>query len=213
MSHHSSGGGGNATECKMTMLFNTHTIDACFLTADWHIKNEGMFAATCIGVLLLVVVLEAARRLGKEYDDFLARSWQRRAAEAAEARRLARDKDPEGGRLAAAALGACQPTAAGAALLAPAEYATFRATPPQQLVRAVLHAVTFGLAYIVMLIAMYYNVILLVMIVLGAGIGKFFCDWMTRTILIDGGGPAGGGATAAGPAKAVGVEEPSVCCG
>ncbi|EJT73602.1 hypothetical protein GGTG_07458 [Gaeumannomyces tritici R3-111a-1] len=147
MSHHSSGGGGNATECKMTMLFNTHTIDACFLTADWHIKNEGMFAATCIGVLLLVV------------------------------------------------------------------YATFRATPPQQLVRAVLHAVTFGLAYIVMLIAMYYNVILLVMIVLGAGIGKFFCDWMTRTILIDGGGPAGGGATAAGPAKAVGVEEPSVCCG
>lgn len=41
MSHHtSSGGSGDAAECKMTMLFNTHTIDACFLTADWHIRNE-----------------------------------------------------------------------------------------------------------------------------------------------------------------------------
>ncbi|KLU88240.1 hypothetical protein MAPG_07227 [Magnaporthiopsis poae ATCC 64411] len=51
--NHATGGSGDAAACKMTMLFNTYTIDACFLTSDWHIKNEGMFAATCIGVLLL----------------------------------------------------------------------------------------------------------------------------------------------------------------
>ncbi|TLD30659.1 hypothetical protein PspLS_01803 [Pyricularia sp. CBS 133598] len=206
MSHHSSGGGGDMSTCKITMMFNTHTIDACFLTPEWHITNNGMFAATCIGVMLLVVLLEFTRRLGKEYDEFLARQFQRQAAAVGSARQMARDRDPEG-----RVPNPCAPPPPPI----PSEYVTFRATALQQFIRAVLHALTFGLAYIVMLIAMYYNVILLVMIVLGAGIGKFFCDWMTRTLLVDGVPgveTSAPGATKEG-ANVKGVEEPSVCCG
>ncbi|TLD04778.1 uncharacterized protein PgNI_09149 [Pyricularia grisea] len=208
MSHHSSSSDSDMSECKMTMMFNTYTIDACFLTEDWHITNNGMFAATCIGVMLLVVLLEFTRRLGKEYDEFLARQFQRQAAAVGSARQTARDRDPEGRVVLP---NPCAPPPPPI----PSEYVTFRATALQQFIRALLHALTFGLAYIVMLIAMYYNVILLVMIVLGAGIGKFFCDWMTRTLLVD--GVPGVEVSAPGAAKegasAKGVEEPSVCCG
>lgn len=53
-----------------------------------------------------------------------------------------------------------------------------RATALQQGVRAILHAVLFGLAYIIMLIVMAANGYMIISIVLGAGVGKFFCDWL-----------------------------------
>lgn len=34
-------------------------------------------AATCIGLFLLTIVLEAVRRVGKEYDGFILRQFQR----------------------------------------------------------------------------------------------------------------------------------------
>ena len=55
------------------MLWNWHTIDACFLTSSWHIKSYAMFACTCIGVVLLVVAVEFLRRVVKEYDAYLIR--------------------------------------------------------------------------------------------------------------------------------------------
>lgn len=55
---------------------------------------------------------------------------------------------------------------------------TRRATALQQATRAILHAVLFGLAYIVMLIVMAANGYMIISIILGAGVGKFFCDWL-----------------------------------
>jgi copper transporter 1 len=57
-----------------------------------------------------------------------------------------------------------------------------RVTPLQQPARAVLHAVTFGLAYIIMLLAMYFNGYIFLSLVVGAGLGKFLCDWLEVTI-------------------------------
>lgn len=143
------------------MLWNWYTIDACFLSPSWHIKSHGAFAATCIGIAALVVVLEFFRRIGKEYDALIVRQYKRNLAAQAASTRTQSDASCEDHELA---------------------YATFRATPHQQMVRAVLHAVVFGLAYIVMLLAMYYNGYIIISIIMGAGIGKFLCDWMVVKI-------------------------------
>lgn len=119
-----------------------------------------MFAASCIGVAALVVALEFFRRIGKEYDALIVRQFKRnlnvRAAGFRSQSSLNESSEPP--------------------------FATFRATPLQQLIRSTLHAVVFGLAYIVMLLAMYYNGFIIISIILGAGIGKFLCDWMVVQI-------------------------------
>nr|ADY16704.1 hypothetical protein [Penicillium aethiopicum] len=149
--------GSSSSSCKVSMLFNFHTIDACFLSTGWQIKNNGMFAATCIGTILLVVLVEFCRRIGREYDNFLTRQFERQAAHGTFAKKF------ESARTAV----------------------TFRATPLQQLTRSVIHAVTFAGAYITMLLAMYFNVYVIICIFIGAGLGKFLCDWMVVTVGID----------------------------
>ncbi|CRK48122.1 hypothetical protein BN1723_001379 [Verticillium longisporum] len=78
----------------------------------------------------------------------------------------------------------------------------FRASPVEQLIRAVLHTTFFGLAYIIMLLAMYYNGYIIISILLGAGLGKFLCDWLVYKV-----------ETGAATQQAKGVEEPTGCCG
>ncbi|KAJ6020510.1 hypothetical protein N7540_006014 [Penicillium herquei] len=48
-------------------------ISVSFLTHSWHIRSSGIFAGSCIGVILLVILLEGLRRLGREYDAFIFR--------------------------------------------------------------------------------------------------------------------------------------------
>lgn len=157
------------------MLWNWYTIDACFLSSSWHITNTGMFAASCIGVIVLVMAVEFLRRLGKEYDALILRQARRRFA-----------------HQFADAKGFDKPVVA------------FRATLLQQLIRAVIHALTFAGAYIVMLLAMYFNGYIIISIFIGAGLGKFICDWLVVDIQVDQGGGVQG---------QKGIEEPSVCCG
>ncbi|KAF0316515.1 Copper transport protein ctr4 [Colletotrichum sp. SAR11_59] len=176
----------SSADCKMSMLWNWYTVDACFLAESWQIKNAGMFAASCIGVGLLTVFLEVFRRLGKEYDALVQRQFQARAAELQA--RIPKETN------------CCDPPA----VVAP-QTLVFRASPLQQFIRSIIHAATFGLAYIVMLLAMYYNGYLIISIIIGAGLGKFLCDWLVCRITLD-------APTAPGP-KAPGIEEPSVCCG
>ncbi|CAK7215170.1 Copper Transporter integral membrane protein that functions in high affinity copper transport [Sporothrix bragantina] len=60
--------------CKISMLWNWNTIDTCFIAKSWHVRSRGIFAGSCIGVVLLVMTLEALRRAVKEYDRYLVRS-------------------------------------------------------------------------------------------------------------------------------------------
>jgi copper transporter 1 len=124
------------------MLWNWDSIDTCYLTSSWHITNNGMFAASCIGAAILSIMLEALRRVNRSYDAYILSQLS--------ALNTANDYKP----------------------------VTRRATALQQGVRAVLHAVLFGLAYIVMLIVMAANGYMIISIIIGAGIGKFFCDWL-----------------------------------
>ena len=71
-----------------------------------------------------------------------------------------------------------------------------RATPIQQAIRAILHAAVFGVAYILMLLAMYFNGYIILAIFIGVGVGKYLCDWLVL-----------------GEAEADEEYNPTVCCG
>ncbi|KAF9771760.1 hypothetical protein IL306_010578 [Fusarium sp. DS 682] len=178
------GMGGSGAACKVEMLWNWNTIDACFLASSWQIKNQGMMAATCIGVILLVILVEFFRRMGKEYDALLLRGFQRQAT------------THSGALTAAGCTGAVVPTR---------QTLTFRASPLQQFIRAFIHAATFAGAYIIMLLAMYFNGYVIISIFIGAGLGKFFCDWLVVRIDVE--------SLSAPEDKAKGIEETTVCCG
>ncbi|OJZ83367.1 hypothetical protein ASPFODRAFT_221345 [Aspergillus luchuensis CBS 106.47] len=60
-----------STNCKISMLWNWNTMDACFISSSWHITSPSMFAGSCIGVILLVICLELLRRVASEYDAFI----------------------------------------------------------------------------------------------------------------------------------------------
>ncbi|KAK6532723.1 Copper Transporter integral membrane protein that functions in high affinity copper transport [Arthrobotrys megalospora] len=66
------------------MYWNWYTIDACFLSKSWHITSAAMFAGSCIGIVFLVVLVEALRRCARELDRYIVRDWKKRAVQAAE---------------------------------------------------------------------------------------------------------------------------------
>lgn len=192
------------------MLWNWHTIDACFLAESWHIRDNGMFAASCIGVALLVVLLEFMRRLGKEYDASLTRSFHRHAAYLYPSVLTTNSSlnqvtgSAEESCCASAKPNPSVPTRIPSSM--PPATMTFRASPLQQLVRSLIHMVIFGLGYIIMLLAMYFNGYIIISIIFGACIGKFLCDWMVVKVPIN----QRDIGHVEGPR---GIEEPTVCCG
>ncbi|KAF2740583.1 Ctr copper transporter [Polyplosphaeria fusca] len=181
------GGNSESNECKVSMLWNYNTIDACFLSPSWQIKNSGMMAASCVGVVLLCVILEALRRIGKQYDQHLVAQCKRQAAVLVASANGSGDAEKNG---------SCQ-------VPQRRNKFAFRVSAFQQLARAIIHAVTFGVAYVVMLLAMYFNAYIFFSIVIGAGLGKYLCDWMV--VVVENGSEEA--------PKPAGIEESTVCCG
>lgn len=113
-----------------------------------------MFAGSCIGVICLVVALEFLRRLGRDYDRHLKRqSTNGRLPQQA-------NQDDSSSDI--------QPLASGSKGVHNANREIFntrtrerqRAFSPsvlQQAARAAIHMIQFGVAYFIMLLAMYYN--------------------------------------------------------
>lgn len=123
------------------MLWNWYTVDACFLSSQWRITSPGMMAGSCIGVILLVMVLEALRRASREYDAYIIRqhmastptsmpSGGRGPSES--------DSENNGKGPAVASAAAC-----------PQPKRSFKPSLVQQLVRATLHMCQFAVAYFV----------------------------------------------------------------
>ena len=137
-----------------------------FLSSQWHIRSAGMMAGSCIGVVVLVMVLESLRRGAREYDAYIARSY---AVANPGPVRVASDSDSDNKN----------PVAATAQLDSCATAANRRFTPNlfQQLVRALLHMLQFAVAYFVMLLAMYFNGYIIICILIGAFLGAFVFGW------------------------------------
>ncbi|KAI1655337.1 Ctr-domain-containing protein [Daldinia decipiens] len=152
-------------ECKISMLWNWETIDACFLSETWQVKSRGGFAGLCIGAVLLVILLEFLRRASRIYDQHLIRQHIRATS-----------------ALAATTVNNSSDTTNGALIAKEGTTALVRVTPfrPklwQQAIRASLHTLHFALAYWIMLLAMYYNGYVIICIILGAFIGFFILQW------------------------------------
>ena len=153
------------------MLWNWNVLDACFISESWHIKSKGMFAGSCIGVILLVVLLEFLRRAAKEYDRFIVTQYSKKLASTIPSSASSSDGTAAGTNKG--------PAAGGAALPARVDAAKFKFRPSmvQQAVRALLHTCAFAVAYFVMLLAMYYNGYFIICIFIGAYIGYFVFGW------------------------------------
>ncbi|KAF4120885.1 solute carrier family 31 (copper transporter), member 1 [Geosmithia morbida] len=172
-----------SSDCSVPMLWNWNTVGSCFISSSWQITSGGIMAATCIGVILLSMLVEASRRLGREYDDFLTRQFQRHAA-------------IQGPRILAKS---CESSSEPIRPVV-----AYRASFLQQAIRALLHSITFGGAYMVMLLVMYCNGYVIISIFIGTGLGKFLCDWLVVRIDVEALRPL---------ACADGIGEATVCCG
>ncbi|KAI1764221.1 Ctr-domain-containing protein [Hypoxylon sp. FL1150] len=175
--------GGNP--CKISMLWNWYTVDSCFLASSWHNTTTGMFAGSCIGAVLLTMLLELLRRTVKEYDRYLTRKHT-------SAIRLVPVVHHAGGD--------DKTSSASVTSTHQGQVRSGRSRPSvlEQAVRALLHMVQFAVAYFIMLLAMYYNGYIIICIFLGAYMGSFIFHWEHLDL--------GHGGTNAS-------QEPTVCCG
>lgn len=135
-----------------------------------------MFAGSCIGVACLVLLLEFLRRLAKEYDRYLGRQNARQGR----AQHLSFSSDSDG--LLQTSSASKGTPASNNSVEGSATSKAFRPSILQQSVRAGLHMMQFGIAYIVMLLAMYYNGYFIISIFLAAFVGSFIFNWETLGI-------------------------------
>ncbi|KAL6877149.1 Ctr domain-containing protein [Trichoderma novae-zelandiae] len=163
--------------CKISMLWNWNVMNTCFISKHWQITSKGMFAGSCIGVILLVVALEFLRRLSKEYDRFLVKQHAARVRDASSAPVALAVKPDKPAVDARGESVTSQEAARPAGVAMP----PFRPSVLQQAIRALLHMVQFAVAYIVMLLAMYYNGYFIICIFIGAYIGSFVFHWEPLT--------------------------------
>ncbi|PFH62805.1 hypothetical protein XA68_11817 [Ophiocordyceps unilateralis] len=157
---HSSMGHGGGSSCKFSMVFHSTTIDSCFLSDKWHITSTAMFAGSCIGVFLLAVTLELIRRLVKEYDRHLLRQHLAHFPPMAEHNKTVSERNKE--------------AATSATAVSPS---SFRPTVYQQAARAFLQLMLITCAWTLMLLVMYFNVYLILSILLGFYVGAFVFQW------------------------------------
>lgn len=154
------------------MLWNWYTIDACFISSDWHVTTRGGFAASCLGAWGLVMVLEFLRRLTQEYDIWLVKKRVLAQPSAAGFGKNGTQTNPTMMMRAAASLsGLGNKTEV-------MEGRRFKPTASEQAIRASLYAMQVVLAYFVMLLAMSFNGFVLLCMFVGAYTGFFASHWV-----------------------------------
>ncbi|KIY46051.1 Ctr-domain-containing protein [Fistulina hepatica ATCC 64428] len=141
----------SSSSCSVSMLWNWETVNACFISTQWHIRTVGAYAGTIVALFFLVILVELVRRLAREYDRKIIRDFNARMQE-----NDSTDKFP------------------GLAGKVP-----FRPTVMQQLIRSLFYFVQFGAGYMLMLLAMYYNGGIIFTIWIGAFAGFFLTSWDT----------------------------------
>lgn len=155
------------------MLWNWYTIDACFLSSTWHITSHGMFAGSCIGVIGLVSLLEFLRRLQREYERSIQPQPQRQPASTNDDVHTSNPSKVDSNGSTSSNDGVDMerrpPLTLGGSRYVP--------SLRQQVVRAAIHTTQFAVAYIIMLLAMYYNGFIIICIFIGIFIGFMIFGW------------------------------------
>ncbi|KAI9678221.1 MAG: Copper Transporter integral membrane protein that functions in high affinity copper transport [Caeruleum heppii] len=161
------GGGKGPGACKISMLWNWYTIDSCFIARSWHVRSNGAFAGSCIGVILLVLSLELLRRSQREFDRYLRQSSTPVQSDTGSG--SDESGTVKGSRIRVAAFG--RSSSGGG----PAPHLKVW----QQAVRSLLFMLQFAVGYFVMLLAMYYNGYIIICIFIGAFFGAMIFQWDT----------------------------------
>lgn len=143
-----------------------------------------MFAGSCIGVIALVLLLEFLRRLQREYDRFLLQQRSMTTNDTQAARAASTSKHGSANSNSSSVNVGDSAPAAGGPLLGNSRKQSLPLggrggvpTVSQQAVRAGIHTMQFSVAYIIMLLAMYYNGYIIVSIFIGVFIGFFAFSW------------------------------------
>jgi copper transporter 1 len=131
------------------------TSSSGFISDTWQVTSGGMFAGSCIGVISLVISLEFLRRVQREYDGWIARKDRKMIADY----NRRHDLDASSGSSVQNSNGK------GPIVSTPPVTASVSAPPrvdrptllQRQVIRSLLHMVQFGVAYFIMLLAMYFN--------------------------------------------------------
>ena len=147
-----------------------NTINTGFISSTWRVTSSGMFAGSCIGVILLVISLAFLRKVHRKYDAHVSRL--QRSHHIALPTRGSSEHSSEN-----IEQGASKSKVAGFIPFKDKNSNTLRPTLLQQTTRALLHAVEFGVAYFIMLLAMYYNGYFIICIIIGAFLGYFIFEW------------------------------------
>ncbi|KAF5092267.1 hypothetical protein D0Z00_004665 [Geotrichum galactomycetum] len=154
--------------CTMNMLWNWNTINSCFLAKSWHITSNGGFAATCVGVVFLTMLVELVRRLQREYDRFIVARWRLRK-EAGE------EFGPDNGTSTSSLKTKIFGHGSRLTLLARQRHlAGYTPSWTEQAVRSLFYLLQFAGAYFLMLLAMYYNGYIIICIFIGGYLGNLF---------------------------------------
>ncbi|RXK35857.1 hypothetical protein M231_06863 [Tremella mesenterica] len=126
--------------CKISMLLNWYSVDACFLSSSWHISSRSEFAGSLVGIFFLCMAIEGVRRLGREYDRKLILSTKLQGS-----------------------------LKGGEKQVVTCESVVSRFTPSwfQQLIRGLCYGSQFTAAFMVMLLGMYFNAAVLIIIFIG----------------------------------------------
>lgn len=76
---------------QISMLWNWYTVDACFLSSQWHVRSAGAFAGSVIAVFIITALVEGVRRAAREYDRQIVIQAQQRLRATEAATRLTSD--------------------------------------------------------------------------------------------------------------------------
>ena len=158
------------------MLWNWYTIDSCFLARSWHVTSAGEFAVSCIGVVLLVISLEMVRRVQREYDGYLRLLIANRkiactncdngaAVKTTATTSSGSSSDGHDPKLGHGTAITTTPISNGGHVSKLAYFKSRKFLGPaatrvnlyQHAIRSFFYMVQFAVAYIVMLLAMYFN--------------------------------------------------------
>ena len=152
------------------MFWNWYTLDACFLSTTWRISSVAMFSGSCVGVVVLVLLLELLRRLQREYDRFISKQAQQHRLQNEDGDNCYVDEHPPHSAVPLLSDWA-------KSLPLPSRHSGYLPTAAQQAVRASIYTLQFAAAYTIMLLAMYYNGYILMSILIGVFIGSFIFSW------------------------------------
>ena len=174
------------------MFWNWYTVDACFLSSSWRISSHAGFLGACTAVIALVVLLEFLRRLQRKYDRYILDRAQEQHGMDISSIVTAENDDQHSSRrnfetIKGYAANVESAPNSAVPLLADdwsknLSFSTlpktglFRPNWPQQAVRGAIYTMQFVVAYMIMLLAMYYNGYILLSIFLGVFVGFCMCS-------------------------------------